>query len=306
MPGIDDTGEHLMHFSVDEVRLVALHARQARPLHETVRALQEALPELPVHRILDLAKLACEAGPFDARPRAHEDSASSDTGSSNDDGYDAESARPLLSEGERSGMNREEPATSADDENPAESSAHQAEDFAAARLGRESLRRRDLLDSAAGQRFGAASVNSSNYSADSPDDAIPSSRIACHPMVLGLNRAIGELRGERAAERAIAKVDAAIGTGKLVPAQREWGIAYCTADPAGFAKFASSQPALSIAGEQSIPAPRRDVRELTDDESRICTQTGTDLRKFVSRRNQAYAAMAANPAAGAIIRLEIQ
>ena len=47
-----------MQFTSAEIRLIALHARLARPLHETVRALAEALPEASPRRILDLAKLA--------------------------------------------------------------------------------------------------------------------------------------------------------------------------------------------------------------------------------------------------------
>src|SRR5208337_3231025 len=71
-------GEARMHFTSAEIRLIALHARLARPLHETVRALAEALPEVAPGRILELAKLALAP-----------DDASNADGADDDDASDA-------------------------------------------------------------------------------------------------------------------------------------------------------------------------------------------------------------------------
>ena len=43
----------------------------------------------------------------------------------------------------------------------------------------------------------------------------------------------------------------AIRSGKLVPAHREWAIAYCAADPNGFDTFAARQPVV-LPGELNL------------------------------------------------------
>ena len=58
---------------------------------------------------------------------------------------------------------------------------------------------------------------------------------------------LNALKADRARERAAHTVDEAIRAGKIVPAQREWAIAYCAADARGFQAFAAKQP--SIVGE---------------------------------------------------------
>ncbi len=234
-----------MQFTPAEIRLIALHARLARPLHETVRALAEALPEAPPRRILELARLACDPDGDD------EDAPVT--------GRAADGAEP----------------------DPDDSVITSDSDDAA-----------------------SAEPPRSN-----PNDTEFRARMARDPMVLGLNRAIAQLRGERSAEQAVARVDAAIASGKLVPAQREWAIAYCAADAEGFNRFVGGQPALPLAAP-GLPAGSpalhaADPGALTDDELRICTQTRTDPAKFAARRNQVHAAMAAQPAAGSIIRLEL-
>ena len=58
---------------------------------------------------------------------------------------------------------------------------------------------------------------------------------------------LNALKADRARERAAHTVEEAIRAGKIVPAQREWAIAYCAADTRGFQAFAAKQP--SILGE---------------------------------------------------------
>ena len=67
-----------------------------------------------------------------------------------------------------------------------------------------------------------------------------------HGNVVGLRR-----RTDKFLHGAEHAVEQAMRAGKLVPAQREWAIAYCAADPRGFAAFTARQPAL-LAGELNL------------------------------------------------------
>ena len=289
-----------MHFSSAEIRLIALHARLARPLHETVRALAEALPEVAPGRILELARLALDADPAaqasadDADPSAADDDDFDDDDFDDDDDRDATPPAPPPRESPAAMATRHagELAGCANDDARADCELRQAAERAHA-ASRRTLAARGPI-----------------RPVRPPRDAAFRARMASDPMVLNLNRAIGELRGQRSAEHAVARVDGAIASGKLVPAQREWALAYCAADPAGFHRFVGAQPALALAAE-GLPTSHSPARQaghatmLSDDEARICTQTRTDPQKFLARRAQAHAAMAAQPAAGTIIRLEL-
>ena len=55
---------------------------------------------------------------------------------------------------------------------------------------------------------------------------------------------LNQLRAATARERAAMRVDVAMKAGKIVPAQREWAIAYCQANADGFESFVARQPAL--------------------------------------------------------------
>jgi phage I-like protein len=102
-------------------------------------------------------------------------------------------------------------------------------------------------------------------------------------------RALSELnalKADRARERAAHTVEEAIRAGKIVPAQREWAIAYCAADTRGFQAFAAKQP--SILGEnlglsREPPADRR-AGSLNAAELAICAQLGLKHSEFVRRK----------------------
>jgi len=94
------------------------------------------------------------------------------------------------------------------------------------------------------------------------------------------------LKAERARERAAHTVEEAIRAGKIVPAQREWAIAYCVADARGFQAFAAKQPSivgenLGLAGEP--PAERR-AGGLNAAELAICAQLGLKHSEFIRRK----------------------
>jgi phage I-like protein len=102
---------------------------------------------------------------------------------------------------------------------------------------------------------------------------------------------LNALKADRARERAAHTVEDAIRAGKIVPAQREWAIAYCAADARGFQAFAAKQP--SILGEnlgenlrlsgQPPAAGRADIG-LNAAELAICAQLGLKHSEFVRRK----------------------
>ncbi|MGD0672796.1 MAG: phage protease [Candidatus Binatus sp.] len=97
---------------------------------------------------------------------------------------------------------------------------------------------------------------------------------------------LNALKAERARERAAHTVEEAIRAGKIVPAQREWAIAYCAADARGFQAFAAKQPSivgenLGLAGEP--PAERR-AGGLNAAELAICSQLGLKHSEFIRRK----------------------
>ena len=111
---------------------------------------------------------------------------------------------------------------------------------------------------------------------------------------------LNELRAARARERAESAVGDAMRTGKLVPAQREWAIAYCQADFDGFQKFIARQPAVAL-GEMGIPGrmSRDGIRAtageqgitvaesaaLTASEVAVCAALGIQREDFARRKN---------------------
>ncbi|MGH7907666.1 MAG: phage protease [Candidatus Binataceae bacterium] len=99
---------------------------------------------------------------------------------------------------------------------------------------------------------------------------------------------LNAMRAERAREQAERAVDCAMRAGKLVPAQREWAIAYCQADFKGFGEFAARQPAM-LAGRESgfseaAPHPPM-VSALTPGETAVCAQLGVKPDDFTRRKS---------------------
>jgi phage I-like protein len=108
------------------------------------------------------------------------------------------------------------------------------------------------------------------------------------------------LRATRASERAENAVSGAIRAGKLVPAQREWALAYCAADYEGFETFVARQPALSL-GESNlqnfarVPGARHAGIEtmlhaaggslINHAEQQICSILGIAPDEFLERKN---------------------
>src|SRR5579885_933036 len=86
---------------------------------------------------------------------------------------------------------------------------------------------------------------------DGDEDAMAARLIASGKVVsqrdyTALASEVNNLKAERRRERAAVKVEEAIRAGKLISAQREWGITYCAADEKAFDDFIAKQPALSL------------------------------------------------------------
>ena len=133
--------------------------------------------------------------------------------------------------------------------------------------------------------------------------------VAQHPMVLSLNRALNDMRGERSKENAERMVDDAIRAGKLIPAQREWAVTYCTADLAGFQKFIGAQPALSLDDKSSQIGVRQPPPvsgdALTPSELAICAQTRCTPAEYMKRKAYIAARITGVAAQAAMLRIEV-
>jgi phage I-like protein len=102
---------------------------------------------------------------------------------------------------------------------------------------------------------------------------------------------LNALKLQRAREKAEHAVDGAIRSGKLVPAHREWAIAYCAADPRGFEIFAARQPVvlpgeLNLAGDPRAAFARSNPGSmLSPTEIAICGLLGVTANDFFKRKS---------------------
>jgi len=114
---------------------------------------------------------------------------------------------------------------------------------------------------------------------------------------------LNQLRATSARERASFRVDAAMKSGKLVPAQREWAIAYCQANLNGFEDFIARQPAMVAGVSPGFDGEPRDARKslgeghhegiqsrgaralLTRTELAVCTRLGLSPNDYLLRRD---------------------
>jgi Mu-like prophage I protein len=167
----------------------------------------------------------------------------------------------------------------------------------------------------------AANADDDGESAEHPDQRSHAERagdsakrkldaaVAQHPMVLSLNRALNDMRGERSKEKAERMVDDAIRAGKLIPAQREWAVTYCTADLTGFQKFIGAQPALSLddksspIGLRQTPPVSADV--LTPAELAVCAQTRCTPQEYLKRKQYIAARITGVAAQATMLRIEV-
>jgi phage I-like protein len=293
-----DDGDEDMRFSAEEIRWIAVMAKRGKPLHETVKSLMEALPGVHPHKILDMAKLAVNPEDADGDGDAHDTDAAAEA----DDGYDAESYGGETEEA-MTARHADELAHCATDEERAQCAARHTEEKRAFEL-----RRAEASAHRQSQRAGAATAEPHGKVKKTMTKQELDAAVAKHPMVLSLNRALNDMRGERSKEKAERMVDDAIAAGKLIPAQREWAVTYCTADLTGFQKFIGAQPALSLddkgspIGRQSPPASGD---ALTPAELAICAQTRCTPQEYLKRKQYIAARITGVAAQAAMLRIEV-
>jgi phage I-like protein len=87
-----------------------------------------------------------------------------------------------------------------------------------------------------------------------------------------LQMQVATLSSTQAATTAAQEVDAAIKAGKLTPAQKEWGLSYCSRDPKGFQEFVGKAPVI-IEGGRDAPAGAVEGA-LTTEEVAMCSTLG--------------------------------
>lgn len=85
-------------------------------------------------------------------------------------------------------------------------------------------------------------------------------------------------------ERAAAAVDKAISTGKLAPANRQWGLDQFAKDETAFAAFVQGQP--TIIDPKARPAGKPDPAkpDLTDEDRQTCAALGLSEADFLKTR----------------------
>lgn len=100
--------------------------------------------------------------------------------------------------------------------------------------------------------------------------------------------ALAKLQGEVTEDKATAAVDKAIGEGKLIPAQRDWGLALFKSDRQAWDSFAASAPVIVQPGRTARTAePPKKGQALTADELAVCTAMGLDPEAFKKTRDAA-------------------
>lgn len=120
--------------------------------------------------------------------------------------------------------------------------------------------------------------------------------------------ALNGLQAARAYERAEHAVSEALRAGKLVPAQRDWAIAYCTADFQDFSSFISRQPTLALGesewntlsalGNQSSTNTHSTESLTSPVERSICATLGIDHKDFLVHKSQRYETLGRSTADG--------
>jgi phage I-like protein len=98
---------------------------------------------------------------------------------------------------------------------------------------------------------------------------------------------VNALKAGHSRERAERAVEEAIRGGKLLPAHREWAIAYCARDERGFGEFVARQPAILRGADERVSGnPPRGARALEDAELAICAALGIRPDDYAQNRSR--------------------
>jgi len=104
------------------------------------------------------------------------------------------------------------------------------------------------------------------------------------------NARIAALETAAVEEKATEAVDQAIASGKLTPANRDWGLGYARKDLAGFGAFIGAAPVVAAAAVTAA-AGRVDPESvtLTDEETAFCRSIGLAPEKFLKTKKEEVA-----------------
>jgi|GEM_PF-1133868 len=122
---------------------------------------------------------------------------------------------------------------------------------------------------------------------------IAAGKVVSHDAHAKLVGEVSELKAARTRERAEHLVDDAIRGGRLIPAQRDWGLAYASRDEKSFGEFLSKQPRLNLGADGrlagALPVSTTNVSSaaqvLTASEIAVCSEMGIDLEAFAAQKN---------------------
>ncbi|HJU10758.1 MAG TPA: phage protease [Candidatus Binataceae bacterium] len=250
--------------------LMAKEGEGKMKLSEVLAALEKAYPEASPERLMKAA--ACLMADDDGDD-------DDDINADEDDPYENET------EDQMAARHAEEiTKCTSDDERAAMASCHAAEKERMARRvrGLEVENRNE-------KSVGAAQRNRADQSARSADQKSEIVQlVARHPMVVKMASDLNSMRVAQAKQAAIAKVDAAIREGRLIPSQREWAIEYCTADSRGFAKFIGTQPKILQSGPDGIFSRRigeapKGIASLSEREVEIFANLGLETKEQLEK-----------------------
>lgn len=103
--------------------------------------------------------------------------------------------------------------------------------------------------------------------------------IAQHQAVCSELTALKSDGAKAEAERTVGK---AIQDGKLVPAQRDWALAFCSSNPTGFDEFVKNQPEIVPPGEREVVTgdPASGEGALGDAGLAVCSSLGIDPEDY--------------------------
>jgi len=215
-------------------------------LAKIVAGLERLFPDMPKNRILEIAEEAIGAGDDD------EDDAAMHA--ADGDPFDNETEEQMAA------RHAEEMARCASDEERAEMAKKHAQEMARLQASRAAA-------------------------AAAPSEAQIAAMVAKHPQMIAMQKRLADIEKERAIEKAALAVDAAIKAGKLIPAQREWALSYCAADPKGFEAFVAKQIPIQLAeGSVSGAPPASSEHSLSGTELAICSSLGIKHEDFVKNR----------------------
>lgn len=87
-------------------------------------------------------------------------------------------------------------------------------------------------------------------------------------------------------EKAVAAVDAAVKSGKLVPAAREWGLSLARKDMKTFEDFVGVAPTVLKDGTVVLGNPDKAAGGLSQEERALCASLGLTEEAFKKTRDE--------------------